>query len=110
MLGINSERPGGVTNALKALNYAKLRGLGVVLHNQPLGIASAMHIHFTAANYNSLDYATELFGQMMLEDDLIETPLDYNKGKVKVPHEPGWGVKLDEDALIKYATGPSITI
>ena len=56
MLGINSERPGGVTNALKALNYAKQRGLGVVVHNQPLGIASSMHIHFTAANYHSIDF------------------------------------------------------
>ncbi len=110
VLGINSERPGGVTNALKALNYAKQRGLGAVIHNQPLGIASAMHIHFAAANIYSLDHATELFGQAMMEDDLIVKRLDYSKGKAKVPDEPGWGVELDEEALEKYATGPTITI
>lgn len=110
VLGINSERPGGVTNALKALNYAKQRGIEVVLHNQPLGIASAMHIHFTAAKYHSIDHATELFGQEMLEDDLIVKPLDYSGGTAKVPKGPGWGVELDEIALKKYATGPTITI
>ncbi|MBA7516088.1 N-succinyl-L-Arg/Lys racemase [subsurface metagenome] len=110
VLGINSERPGGVTQALKALHYAELHGLGTVLHNQPLGIASAMHIHFAAAKHNSLGHATELFGQEMMEDDLIVDPIDYSNGTAKVPDGPGWGVKLDESALEKYATNPTITI
>lgn len=110
VLGINSERPGGVTNALKALNYAKSKDIGIVLHNQPLGIASAMHIHFHAANYNSINYATELFGQEMLEDDLISTPIDYSNGFAKVPEGSGWGVKLDEKALKRYAIGETLII
>lgn len=110
VLGINSERPGGVTKAIKALNYAEQRGLEVVLHNQPLGIASAMHIHFHAAKYYSIAHATELFGQEMLEDDLIVKPLDYSGGTAKVPEGPGWGVELDEEALKKYATAPTIII
>ena len=110
VLGINSERPGGVTNALKALNYAKSKGIGIVLHNQPLGIASAMHIHFHAANYNSIGYATELFGQEMLEDDLIFPSIDYSNGFAKVPEGSGWGVKLDEKALKRYATGETLII
>ncbi|MFX0042839.1 MAG: mandelate racemase/muconate lactonizing enzyme family protein [Candidatus Hodarchaeota archaeon] len=110
VLGINSERPGGVSNALKALDYAKSKDIGVVLHNQPLGIASAMHIHFHVANYTSINYATELFGQEMLEDDLISTPIDYSNGFAKIPDGPGWGIKLDEKALKKYATEETIVI
>ncbi len=110
VLGINSERPGGVTNALKALNYAKSKDIGIVLHNQPLGIASAMHIHFHAANYNSIGYATELFGQEMLEDDLISSPIDYSNGFAKIPEGSGWGVKLDEKALKRYATDETVII
>jgi muconate cycloisomerase len=110
VLGLNSERPGGVTNAIKALNYAELRGIGAVLHNQPLGIASAMHIHLAAARPHAFRYATELFGCVMLEDDLIKDPLDYNDGKAKLPEGPGWGVELDEDALEKYAISPTVTI
>ncbi len=110
VLGVNSERPGGVTNALKAIAYAEQRGLQTIIHNQPLGIASAMHIHLAAAKYHSLGNAIELFGQVMYEDDLISTSLNYEKGLAKVPGGPGWGVKLDEKALAKYATKPTIQI
>lgn len=111
MLGINTERPGGVTKALKALYYAKLRGLGVVLHNQPLGISSAFQLHIVASHVYSIEHATELFGQEMLEDDLIINPLEITKnGTMKVPVGPGWGVQLDEQALNKYAIAPSITL
>jgi len=111
ILGINSERPGGVTNALKAIAFAELQGMQTIIHNQPLGIASAMHIHLAAAKYYSLGgNAIELFGHVMWEDDLISSPLNYDKGLAKVPSNPGWGVKLDEKALEKYASGPTIQI
>jgi len=110
VLGINSERPGGVTNALKALEYAKMRGLEIVMHNQPLGIASAMHIHFHAAQYHAISHATELFGNEMLVDDLILTPINYSNGMAKIPVGSGWGVKLDDNALERFATGETIIL
>lgn len=110
VVGINSERPGGTTNAIKAINYAEMKGLGVVLHNQPLGIASAWQVHLAAAKFHSLGHAMELFGDEMMEDDLIKNPLDYKGGTIKVPDGPGWGVELDEKALEKYATEPTISI
>jgi muconate cycloisomerase len=109
VVGLNSERPGGVTKANIALNYAKMHGLEVVLHNQPLGIASAMHVHFHSAHYYEIDHPTELFGQEMLQDDLIVEPLNYHDGKVDVPEGVGWGVKLDEDALRRFATEDTTT-
>ena len=110
VLGLNSTRPGGITNAIKLLDYAEQRGIKAVIHDQPSGISSAMHIHLATARYHSLGHATELFGIEMLEDDLIEKPIDYGNGLAKLPDGPSWGVKLDEKALEKYATGPTITI
>ena len=110
VLGLNSERPGGVSKAIAALKYAKMRGLDVVLHNQPLGIASAMHIHFAVAKYPYINHATELFGQEMLQDDLISDPIDYSNGIAKLPEGKGWGVSLDERALNKYATGSTVLL
>jgi muconate cycloisomerase len=107
VVGINTERPGGVTAALRAIDYAALRGLGVVLHNQPLGIASAVQVHLAAARARDLGHAIELFGHVMLEDDLITEPLDYAGGQVRVPDGPGFGVALDHDALARYATAPT---
>jgi muconate cycloisomerase len=110
VVGVNSERPGGVTNALRAITYAEQRGLGVVMHNQPLGIASAMQVHLAAARYHSLGHAIELFGHVMMEDDLIAEPLDYEGGAVTLPSEPGFGVELDEDALARYALSSSVVL
>ena len=110
VLGINSERPGGIYKAIKAVSIAEQLGLGVVIHNQPLGLATSMHIHLATAKYSALTHATELFGNFMYEDDLIKKPLEYSKGYVNVPLGPGWGVELDEDALQKYATSPPTII
>jgi len=107
---INTERPGGVTNALRAINYAEQRGLGAVIHNQSLGIGAAVQIHLAAARLHSLGHDTELFGQVMMEDDLIKEEIDYTGGTAKVPKGPGWGVTLDEEALKKYAAGPTVTV
>ena len=110
VVGLNSERPGGVTNALRAIDFAERRGMNAVVHNQTLGIASAMQLHLAAARHHSLGHATELFGHVMLEDDLITDPIDYGEGTGKVPAGPGWGIELDEDALEKYATASTVEI
>ncbi len=110
VLGVNSERPGGLTQALRAIDYAARRGLGTILHNQPLGIASAAQVHLGAARAGVLGHAMELFGHVMLEDDLIVEPLDYSGGHVRVPDGPGFGVTLDEDALDRFATGPPLRL
>lgn len=110
IIGINSERPGGVTNALEAIHYASAHKLGIVIHNQTLGIADAMMIHLAAANYSVLGHAVELFGNIMYDDDLITNPLDFYNDRVRVPTGPGWGVVLDEEALDEFATGPTVVI
>ncbi|NHI93089.1 MAG: mandelate racemase/muconate lactonizing enzyme family protein [Candidatus Lokiarchaeota archaeon] len=110
VLGINSERPGGVTNALKALDYANKIGMKALVHNQCLGIASAMLIHLVAAKFDLFTHDTELMGNIMLKDDLIKKKIKYSNGFVHVPKGPGWGVELDEKALEKYATGPTTII
>ena len=104
VLGVNTERPGGITQALRAIDYAARRGMGTVLHNQPLGIASAAQVHIGAARASVLGHAMELFGHVMMEDDLIVEPLDCSGGQVRVPTGPGLGVALDEAALDRYAT------
>lgn len=110
ILGINSERPGGLSCALQIISYAEKCGMGVVIHNQPLGISSAMHLHLACARYNSLGHAPEVFGHIMFEDDLILEELDYSGGCAVVPAGPGWGVTLDDDALSRYQTGESVII
>ncbi|WP_420560568.1 mandelate racemase/muconate lactonizing enzyme family protein [Tepidicaulis sp.] len=109
-VGINGERPGGVTAAVKAIHFAEQNDYGVVIHNQPSGIGSAWQVHLAAAFHSSLRYEMELFGHVMLESDLLKTPLVYKDGHVLLPDGPGWGVEIDPAALEKYAVRPTTII
>lgn len=110
VLGVNGERPGGITRALAAIDYASRRGMGTVLHNQPLGIGAAAQVQLGAARAAALGHAMELFGHVMMEDDLIVDPLDYSGGRVRVPSGAGFGVELDEAALERYAVAPTVVV
>ncbi|MBN1690602.1 MAG: mandelate racemase/muconate lactonizing enzyme family protein [Dehalococcoidia bacterium] len=110
VVGINTERPGGITAAFRAMDFATEHGMKIVIHNQSAGISSAALIHLAAARLPTLGHAVELFGYVMLEDDLITSPIDYSGGIARVPAGPGWGVKLDTAALDKYATGPTVKL
>ena len=109
-VGINTERPGGITAALKAMDFATQHSMGIIIHNQSAGISSAALIHLAAARHAALGHAIELFGYVMLEDDLILTPIDYGGGIARIPSGAGWGVTLDEAALDKYSTGKTVKL
>jgi muconate cycloisomerase len=109
-VGINTERPGGITAALKAMDFATQHGMGIIIHNQSAGISSAALVHLAAARQATLGHAIELFGYVMLEDDLILDPIDYSGGIARVPAGDGWGVTLDEAALDKYSTAKTVKL
>lgn len=110
VVGLNTERPGGLTSAMAAIDYAALRGMGVILHNQPLGLASAAMVHLAAARHFDLGHDVEIFGKLMWESDLLADGLKYSNGGVEVPSGPGWGVEIDLDALGKYTVGEPVRI
>ncbi len=109
-IGINGERPGGLTAATRAIHFAEQHGLGVVIHNQPSGLGSVWQVHLGAAYAPSLRYDMELFGQVMLEHDLLQSPLIYRDGFVHLPEGPGWGVELDMAAVERYAVRPTVVL
>jgi muconate cycloisomerase len=110
IVGINTERPGGVTRALEAIDFSLRKGLDIVLHNQTLGIAAAVHLHLAAVMAETASHAPELFGNVMYAEDIIREPIDYSGGIARVPHGPGWGVELDESARDAFAVGPTVRI
>lgn len=99
VVGINAERPGGVTGALRAIDYAAARGMGTIIHNQPLGLGTATHVHVAAARADRLGHAVELAGDVMFEEHLVVDRCVVADGHIHVPTGPGFGVDVDRDAL-----------
>jgi muconate cycloisomerase len=111
VVGVNAERPGGLTAALDVIDYAALRGLGTIIHNQPLGVGTAVLAHLAAARFDRLGHDVELAGDVMFDESLVVAPPTRIRGELVVPTGPGWGVEVDRDALDRYTTATaSITI
>lgn len=68
-----------------------------------LGILEASYVHKCAA-CESATLPSDIFGELVRENDLIVTPLHFENGRAQVPTGPGLGVELDVDALARYRT------
>jgi muconate cycloisomerase len=73
-----------------------------------LGISETMGLHIAAASINCI-LPSDIFGELVREDDLIEDGIVFVKGAAQVPKGIGLGVTLDQMALRKYSCAEMIT-
>lgn len=66
-----------------------------------LGISETMGLHIAAASINCT-IPSDIFGELVREDDLIVTPIQFENGAALVPQGAGLGIELDSVALEKY--------
>lgn len=64
-----------------------------------IGTAAGAHVFCATA---AVTAGSELFGPLLLADDLVTTPVRYTAGHVAPPAGPGLGVELDGDKVAKY--------
>lgn len=110
VVGINAERPGGIIPALELIDYAATRGLGTIIHNQPLGLGTAVLAHLAAARFDRLGHAVELAGDVMFAETLVHETIRPRHGELTVPTGPGFGVTVDRGALDARTTAEPVTI
>jgi muconate cycloisomerase len=72
-----------------------------------LGILEASALHACAAA-PGCTIPSDIFGELVREDDLIETALRFENGHALVPQGPGLGVELDRAALERFRCGAEI--
>lgn len=72
-----------------------------------LGILETAALHSCSAAA-SCTIPSDIFGELVRVDDLIEPGLRFEAGKALVPQSVGLGVELDRDALERYRTGKAL--
>ena len=72
-----------------------------------LGISETMALHIAAASINCT-IPSDIFGELVREDDLIQEPVHFDQGAALVPQGVGLGILLDKTALEKFKTGGSL--
>jgi muconate cycloisomerase len=95
-------KAGGLTSALDVAVVCAAAGVDVyggTLLEGSIGTAAAVHAWSTIP---SMQWGTEMFGPLLLQDDFIKTPLNYHSNGVDVPTLPGLGLEIDEQKFTKY--------
>lgn len=108
VFAIKIEQSGGLFAAQRVAAIADAAGIelygGTMLEGAFSTIASA-HLFASFAN---LQWGTELFGPLLITEDILTTPLDYSNFELTVPNGPGLGIELDE-AKVKRFTRDGLT-
>ena len=61
-----------------------------------IGTIAAAHLF---ATFDELEFGTELFGALLLTEEIMLEPLDYADFSLGVPSGPGLGNRLNPDAV-----------
>ncbi|OYD23706.1 muconate cycloisomerase [Oceanimonas baumannii] len=101
-IALKIAKAGGPLQALKVANVASAAGIGLyggTLLEGTIGSVASLHAW---ATLDTLHWGTEMFGPLLLKDDIVETPLHFHNNGVALPEGPGLGVTINEDKLAEY--------
>jgi len=95
-------KSGGITRTQKTAAIAEAAGMrcfGGTSLETSVGTAASINLFCAVPN---LTEGCELFGPLLLADDVVEEPLEYRDFRVWRPKGPGLGVSLDEEKVEHY--------
>jgi len=100
---------GGLKPASDVIAIARAAGIdlyGGTMLESGLGTAAAIQLFATVPDWH---FGTEMFGPLLLKDEILAEPLEYRDFSVTVPQGPGIGVTLDDDKVNFYRRDRSVT-
>nr|WP_321871805.1 muconate/chloromuconate family cycloisomerase [Paraburkholderia tropica] len=102
VFAIKIQQSGGLFAAQRVAAIADAAGIelygGTMLEGAFSTVASA-HLFASFAN---LQWGTELFGPLLITEEILTKPLDYSDFALTVPTGPGLGIELDETKIERF--------
>lgn len=103
VFAIKIEQSGGLFNAQRVAAIADAAGIGLyggTMLEGAFGTVASAQVFSTFAN---LQWGTELFGPLLLTEEILREPLDYSEFGLTVPAGPGLGIEPDEERIAFFA-------
>ena len=100
---------GGPRAVLRTASIAEAAGIslyGGTMLEGGIGTLASAHAFITL---NKLAWDTELFGPLLLTEDILSEPLLYRDFELHVPQNPGLGLTLDEERLAFFRRDKTAT-
>jgi muconate cycloisomerase len=94
-------KTGGLYDAYKIAGMAEASDIslyGGTMLEGTIGTIASAHVFSTT----NMSWGTELFGPLLLTDDIVKQRLTYKDCSLELPTGPGLGIELDEDKIEKY--------
>lgn len=99
VFAVKIQQSGGLRAACQVGAIADAAGIGLYGGTMlEVGIATAASAH-VFATFPRLSFQTELFGPLLVTEDILRQPLRYADFALQVPNGPGLGVALDMDRV-----------
>jgi muconate cycloisomerase len=102
IFAVKISQSGGLLPAARVGAIADAAGLGLyggTMLEGGVGTIASAHLF---ATFPKLDWGTELFGPLLLVEDILAEPLGYADFSLAVPTGPGLGIALDEDKVARF--------
>lgn len=103
VFAVKIEQSGGLFNAQRVAAIADAAGIGLyggTMLEGAVGTIASAQLFSTFAN---LQWGTELFGPLLLTEEILAQPLDYSDFELTVPRGPGLGIELDDDRVAFFS-------
>jgi len=93
---------GGLFAAGRVAAIADAAGIGLYGGTMLEGAVGSVASAHLFATFPHLEWGTELFGPLLLTEEILTEPLDYSEFSLAVPSGPGLGIELDESKLNRF--------
>lgn len=106
ILGLKLTKSAGLVGAMTVARIAEAAGLGCYVGcmiETSLGTAAYLQLALAAA---PVTWGCELFGPLLLQGDVVRTPVQYGEGAILALDGPGLGVDVDEALLKEWTRRP----
>jgi muconate cycloisomerase len=114
VFSVKIAQSGGLIAAKRVQAIAEAAGIalyGGTMLEAGIGTIASAHVF---ATFPELVFGTELFGPLLLTEEILAEPIDYGDFGMAVPDAPGLGITLDEDRVGFFrrdrASRPGISI
>jgi muconate cycloisomerase len=114
VFSVKIAQSGGLLAAKRVQAIADAAGIalyGGTMLEAAVGTIASAHVF---ATFPDLVFGTELFGPLLLTEEILEVPVAYGDFGLVVPDAPGLGIMLDEDRIGFFrrdrASRPTVTM
>lgn len=103
VFAIKIEQSGGLRAAQQVAAIGAAAGIelyGGTMLEGAIGTIASAHAF---ATFEALQWGTELFGPLLLTEEILATPLAYRDFHLELPTGPGLGIELDRDRVRHFS-------